>query len=136
MTGECGATTIVGGTPHRCVRQTWNHAGRQHIDPSGFEWPPCSQHCAVNHEHGRYRARMGIALGPKTPAARAPGRDKAARAAARHCRACMTPEELDADGNSNLRHGRCSDRQACLERQPQLDLGIAPDVPQSNVASL
>lgn len=60
----------------------------------------------------------------------------------RVCAVCCAPEELTltewrmrdgtvtVDRHSSLERGACKDREACLSRQPQLDLGLPEDVPQ------
>lgn len=120
MPAPCGAMVEVDGVRHLCsIAPPVGRdlaAGHQHkphrCEPDGYEWPACSQMCAQNHVHGRYRIKMGAAVGPTTLPARAP-KASSAKPKVRRCEACLGEAELG-------RNGRCVDREACEARAPTL----------------
>lgn len=127
MTGRCGAQLELGpaeyaqceiaasrGWPLSGVHQGQDH--RAFVGGEFVEWPCCSQYCLKDHEHGRYRLKLGTPTGPASAAARAPKAKREKRKGEPRCEVCLQPGELEG--------GRCADRVACLERAPELELGI------------
>lgn len=123
----CGASVKVDGIWRVCgiagAELKSLHQHRPHRDSSGYEWPACSQMCAQDHVHGRYRVHMGVATGPVTQAARAPKLGPPARPPkVARCTACLEPAVLDENGKPTGlgADGRRADREACRSRQPEL----------------
>lgn len=116
--GECGAqpVAIEGSLTPTCIRRVDMHQGVPHWDGGDYTWPACSQYCAQDHNHGRYRTHMGQAAGPATVAARAPKADKPWKPRRDRCSICLERAELE--------RGKCKDREACQARAPQLDIGL------------
>lgn len=97
-----------------CDRFVEGHVGSKHREFStGTEWPACSQMCMEDHEHGRYRLKLGTPAGPGKLDARVKGRGKPAKQPSQPvCSVCLTPGELEG--------GKCKDQAACAERAPAL----------------
>ena len=110
----CGAQLETGpGRWAACALLPVDHAGRDHSDLSGHMWPACSQLCARQHVHGRYRRKAGINVGPKALASRAPKPERPSKGRRTQCRICLAEAEL-APG------GQCADREACESRMAPL----------------
>lgn len=106
-TPRCKAGMKDGAAWHECVLHTDGHASQSHRDATGFEWPTCSQHCLIDHAHGKYRRKMGPSVGPVTMAARTPKPTRTGKRGGRkRCKVCMQVTELGKDG-------RCVDQEAC-----------------------
>ena len=103
---RCGAQpeALEGSRTPVCVLHVDSHNSQEHLGDDRTRWPTCSQHCIRNHNHGRYRRKLGGVV--QSPAARLPKLDKARKRGGPQCSAW------------------CKDREACQARQPQLEIGL------------